>query len=578
VTAPPDPSTSSAGGPGVEARRSERPSRLLAWLEHPSQDAGLHPLKESAWEFQSYAQLAERVRTGASAFLRAGVRHGDVVAIAEPECTAFVTAFFATLYAGATPMPLAPHASLDAHHAVRQAAILGSVDPAFVICSDEARTDLASACRRAGCRAALLGLGGGEPQAGEPQEPAGLALLQFTSGSTGLPRGVRITWGNLESNVATIVDWMEVDSIESASMWLPLHHDMGLIGLIAWVCGQVDTWVMRPEQFVLDPVRWLERLGTLRVPVTGAPNFAFAYIARRVAAERLRGIDLSACRSVVVGAERVLPAALAGFAELTAEHGFRPEAFSPAYGMAEATLAVTGHAVGSVASMVRIGWEDMDMGTPVKIRDRRSMTEVSRLDCSGFLVSCGRPFAGVTIGIAGDDGRALPDGSMGEITIEGPSVAAGYHTDAIGASRFEAGRIMTGDAGFVLDGELFVLGRMGDSVKLGGRHVWAESLEIQIGAALDVSPHRCLVVARPGPVSDVVAIVVEAPPEGWADRVVSLVRSEVGTSVEIVLYEAGQRTILRTTSGKPRRREMWRRLAAGDIDAEQVAGPVGRGR
>ena len=326
-------------------------------------------------------------------------------------------------------------------------------------------------------------------------------------------------------------------------------------------------------------LRWLECLGNSGVTVTGAPTFAYSYVARRVSPERLRGLEFSGCRTAGVGAERVIPAALADFWELLADHGFRPEALSPGYGMAEATLVATGHPVGSLPWMVRVGWERMDVGMPVEIRERRPITDARQCDSSGFVVSCGRPFAGLTIRVVGDDGSPVPDATLGEITIDGPSVAAGYHgADAVGSTRFEGGRVVTGDAGFMLDGELFVVGRMGDSLKLGGRHVWAESLEIQIAAALAVSPHRCVVVPRPGPVSEVVAILVEAPPPGWADRVVSLVRSEVGTSAEIVLYEAERRTILRTTSGKPRRREMWSRLAAGDISAERVGVQRGRAR
>jgi acyl-CoA synthetase (AMP-forming)/AMP-acid ligase II len=527
-------------------------------------------LGEASWEFQSYAQLADRVRSAARQLHEAGVERGDIVGIAEANCDDFATAFFGVLHAGATPLPLAPHASLDVHHAARLSAILRSASPAFVACSDDAIGDIASATRRAGCEAALLRLGGGRVAAGDPEEPAELALLQFTSGATGSPRGVRITRPNLESNVAMIGHWAGIDSITAGTSWLPLHHDMGLIGLITWVCAQIDSWPLRPEQFILDPVRWLEPLATGGTTSTAAPNFAFSYAARRVAPERLRGLDFSGWRSAIVGAERVIPAALAAFAELLADHGFRPEAFCPAYGMAEATLAVTGDPIGRLARMVRIGWERMDVGKPVEIRDTRPITDASRVDSTGFVLSCGPPLAGVTVEVIADDGSPLPEGTLGEITIEGPSVAAGYHTDEIGGTRFDEGRILTGDAGFMLDGELFVIGRMGDSIKLGGRHVWAESLEIQIAAAIGTAPHRCLVVSAPGAVSETVAVLVEGPRRDWVDTAASLVRSEVGAAADLVLYAAEPGTILRTTSGKPRRREMWRQLTSDGIAAERV--------
>jgi acyl-CoA synthetase (AMP-forming)/AMP-acid ligase II len=528
-------------------------------------------LRESSWEFHSYAQLAERVRRAATELSEAGVRAGDVVAIAEADCVRFTSALFGALHAGATPLPLAPHASLDAHHATRLTAILGSASPDFLVCSDDASGDVVSASKRAGSEATLLRLGGGHAPADVAGEAPDLALLQFTSGATGSPRGVRITQRNLESNMAMIGDWLGLDSLAAGTSWLPLHHDMGLIGLITWVCAQIDTWQMRPEQFILDPLRWLERMGAPGTTSSGAPNFAFSYVARRVAPERLRGLDFSGWRSAIVGAERVIPAVLAAFAELLADQGFRAEAFCPAYGMAEATVAATGDPISHLARMVRIEWDRMGIGKPVEIRDSRPISDATRYDSTGYVVSCGPPLAGVTIEVAADDGSVLPEGTLGEITIEGPSVAAGYHAaDAFGSTRFENGRILTGDAGFMLDGELFVLGRMGDSIKFAGRHVWAESLEIQVAGALGIAPHRCLVVPAPGAISEIVAVLVEAPREDWADTAASVVRSEVGTSVDIALYAAEPHTILRTTSGKPRRREMWRQLASGGLSAEQV--------
>jgi acyl-CoA synthetase (AMP-forming)/AMP-acid ligase II len=179
---------------------------------------------------------------------------------------------------------------------------------------------------------------------------------------------------------------------------------------------------------------------------------------------------------------------------------------------------------------------------------------------------------GASVMILDDDDASVSEGTLGEIAVTGPMVSCGYVSgaDPTGTTRFGGSVLRTGDAGFMLDGELFVLGRLGDSIKVAGRHVYAESLEIRLAATLRISQHRCVVIASPGAATDELAIIIEGASQDAVDGVRAAIRPEVGTAVRATFYGAQPGTIIRTTSGKPQRREMWRQLASGTLAAEPL--------
>ena len=480
---------------------------MLDWLEHPRAGHGVWVLAED-WELHEYTDLAQRALAVSARLRAAGVGPGDRVIVRADDVVDFVCDLFGTLHAGATAVPTA---------------------------GDGARE--------------VDGRGA-----------ADTALIQFTSGSSSAPRGVAITRENLEANVRMIERWLDIGPDDAAASWLPLHHDMGLIGLlIVPVACQITLWSMRPRDFLLRPLTWLECFGVHGATLGAAPDFAFGLVARRVKPERLAGLDFSRWRVAIAGAER-LTSALGRFATLLAPRGFDPAALRPAYGLAEATLAVTGH-TGGVARVADIDAHGLRPGRPVPVRRVRPLTAAGAPTHLGVVVSSGPPLAGNAVEIRDDDGHRLPDGVLGEIVVRGPGVAAGYVGASDGPTRFTAGdHLVTGDAGFMLDGELFVLGRMADCLKVRGRMWHAEGLEHELAERLGLPVTRCAVVARWTDPAGGVAAVVEQPPGDWAVAAAELLRTRLGSTVPVTVHSGA---ILRTTSGKPRRRAIWERLAAG---------------
>jgi acyl-CoA synthetase (AMP-forming)/AMP-acid ligase II len=377
-----------------------------------------------------------------------------------------------------------------------------------------------------------------------PREaPGDLALLQFTSGSTGRPRGVRVTWGGLAANLAVIKRWAGWEDGDGVASWLPLHHDMGLIGCMLFaVAAQDHLWLMRPSQFIADPARWLACLEPGRARHSATPSFALAYAARKIPAARFGELDLSAWRSVTVGAEPVDAAALHSFTAAAAPAGFSPRAYLPAYGLAENTLAVTAAALGGPLTMVQPDWSAIRFGAAVPVRRSADLGELPVRPGAGWLIGHGMPRQGDGIGvrIVDERRRELPDGALGEIAVSGTSVAQGYHgCPGERSAAFCGGDLFTGDAGFVYGSDLYVLGRMGDSIKLRGRSVYAEDLDAKVAAATGLAKDRLVVVGAAQPSRAAVAVFADARPGPWADAAYRFLRAELGPEPAITVSRTG---------------------------------------
>jgi acyl-CoA synthetase (AMP-forming)/AMP-acid ligase II len=245
-----------------------------------------------------------------------------------------VAAFFGTLIAGGTPSPLAPpliFRSADEYvsQLTRQ---LQAASPCLVVSDADLLSVVAGAVETAGLDCPCLALSlAGERRDLRARPPAGLALLQFTAGSSGSPRGVRVSWRNLEAQVAALHQWVRWRQDDSVASWLPLYHDMGLIGMfLCSVVHRAHLWLMRPEQFLRSPASWLACLGRFGATMTGGPTFGYAYTASRVTSAELGGMDFSRWRVAAVGAERVDLAALERFARLVAPTGSGAQGSCPA--------------------------------------------------------------------------------------------------------------------------------------------------------------------------------------------------------------------------------------------------------
>jgi acyl-CoA synthetase (AMP-forming)/AMP-acid ligase II len=347
-----------------------------------------------------------------------------------------------------------------------------------------------------------------------------------------------------------------------------MFHDMGLIGcLLTPVAMQCDVWIMRPDQFVRWPEKWLGCFGYGGATITAAPNFGYGYVVRKVAESIIAGMDFRSWRIAIAGAEPISVQTLSAFARVLGRSGFEFKTFVPAYGLAEGTLSVTGHRVGRCARAILVDSCAVNLGERVTIKSAADMDNAAEMVAPGWLVSCGWPHEGVSVSIVDENGRAVGEDRLGEIVVEGLSVADGYVSDDESrTTRFEGGRLFSGDAGLLHEGELFVCGRIADSIKVRGRSIYVEDLEATLILETSISPGRCVVFACPGAEQGEIAAVAEAPEEGWARSAEEVLRAQVGEGVIVRIFAGVKGSIRRTSSGKPRRRLMWELLRAGRLE------------
>lgn len=545
-------------------------SPIVQWLHQPRADRAIRFADDDGgWTTVTYDELAAQTRRATTRLRDLGLDASDRMLLLLPSEPAFVAWLFGGFAAGLTVTPVAPLGyfhDLDAHIAhVRR--VIEHIRPRVVVTLAEIRDFAVRAIEGLASPPRLLDateLGDAEVP---PCGPGEIPLLQLTSGSSGSPRGVRISADALVAQIDQIelrTDYREGDS---GATWLPLHHDMGLVGcVVSAVMRGADISVLQPHQFIRDPARWVACFDAGGATMTACPTFGWAYAAKRLRPEDLGGLDLSQWRIAIVGAERVGPGALAWFADVTRSCGFRPTTFMPGYGLAEATLAVTLTDVADEPVAARLDWDALRFGAPVQVRERLPLMAASAAgDPSEWLIGCGTPVHDATVRVLGDDGEPLPDGSLGEIAVRGPNLAAGYATLATEASSAFAddGELHTGDAGFVLDGSLYVVGRVGDSLSVHGRNVYMEDLEARLADVRGVPRSRCAAFAG---ASGVVAL-VEAPPGPWVETVGALLRRTLGGAASVTIVAAEPGTIMRTSSGKPQRRAMWRRFVEGSLPA-----------
>jgi acyl-CoA synthetase (AMP-forming)/AMP-acid ligase II len=530
---------------------------LLSWMLQPSTAKGLRFADGDGWDYWPYDRLATRIRELAGGLAAAGVEGDDVVVLAVPNGPFFVLAFFAVLLAGAIPAPVAPPAFGQDLHAY-QADLAGRLSvarPRLLLTVPGLRDAVAPGCVNAGIPVACEpDLGPPEPgRAGRP--PAELALLQFTSGSTGKPRAVRVPYRALEANAWAIGSWLAMRPGDVTASWLPMYHDMGLVGcLITPVMHQTDLWLMSPQQFLRDPVRFLRCFGERGASLTAMPPFGLEHIVRRVHPGQLNDLDFSGWRAVIVGGQRVSAGVLDHFAQALAPHGLAGRALLPAYGLAEATLAVTGLPLPDQWRSLPLDPRSAAVGHRVRARPGEA----------NVIVGCGYPLHDVVVTIRSAGGTPLPEDHLGEITVSGPSVAAGYHGAVAGspATKLVAGELFTADIGFLSRGQLFVLGRRGDSIKVRGRMVIADDIEVAL-ADRGLTAHHMAVLLGNDASGPVAVLVLDSTDTDLGLAISVLTRMAGGARTEVVRVTRGQ--IPRTTSGKVRRAILWDNYLAGRL-------------
>jgi acyl-CoA synthetase (AMP-forming)/AMP-acid ligase II len=522
----------------------ESPDRIALSFTSPS---GRQPL--------TYAEVLARA-SGLAAILRehpAGTR----ALILIPSGLDYVTAFFGCALARVIAVPAYPPGRKRQGAAYER--VLGVVRdcaPEVVlttlrIAERLAETGLDEALR--GARVLLLDDAEVQDQQTAVDAPlasvADVCFLQYTSGSTGEPRGVEVTFGNLASNCAAIAEAFELSESSSSVIWLPPFHDMGLIGgILSAVDVGYPVHLMSHLEFAADPISWLRLVHQERATVSGGPNFSFELAARRATPEDVAALDLSCWTTAFNGAEPIMPATLGRFSRTFAAAGFAPRAFRPCYGLAENTLLVS--AAG--------GWEP------------EAVSADSR-------VACGPAARGCEVAVVDPTSASPVDpGTEGEIWVRGPSVARGYwnrpeESRATFQARTASGAgpyLRTGDLGIWREDELVVTGRRKDLVIVNGVNHYPQDIEITVAGSDDrLHPTGCAVFSHADPLEGEVAVAVQELARRGQDvdpvALVSSIRDRVGREhalrlADVVLIGPGQ--LPRTTSGKVRRgsaRKLW---------------------
>jgi acyl-CoA synthetase (AMP-forming)/AMP-acid ligase II len=538
---------------------------LLDWLDDPDENRGVSTMDAAGeWHHTGYPRLAALTKAMAAALADAGVGRGDVVSIIHRNGPGFISAFFGALALGAVPSPLVPPALFQdsAGYATHIGGILGVARPRVVVLEPDLEAALGPVVRtRLGVPTVVTGAEPGDTDVPISPPAAGdLALLQFTSGSSSAPKGVEVSRAALEAQIGILVNWLGFHSGNGCATWLPIHHDMGLVGMVLpGVITQTNLWIMQPDQFIQGAARWLRVFGNGDAHIAAMPPFSLGHMLRRVRRADLDGCDFSAVRNIVVGAEPIDGTMMDRFAELLAPYRFRPEMLAPAYGLAEATLAVAGKESLTPTTRVRVDRSRLRLGEKV-IAAPDEVVPAEPLE----LVSCGAPLPGVRVSVCDEAGDPAPPGVLGEVVVGGNALADHYRGDGELWTEFH-----TGDAGFMWEDGLYVLGRLGDGLKLRGVQVFAEDLEVLLACGDAVKSARYAVVLGAFEGVDTVAAIVVKKPGPWAEEVHRTLRRAV-RGVRVVVVAADRSAVRRTSSGKPMRRAMFNDLMDGTIEGVVV--------
>jgi acyl-CoA synthetase (AMP-forming)/AMP-acid ligase II len=503
---------------------------------------------------------------------RWGLQDGEPVVLILPTGTAFFWALWGVLLGRGIPVPVYPpvrlHRMQDYGAYVRhvlqdcQARLIGTdrTLAAFLrfLRAEPVRYDFVT----------VEDLRSG-PTLARPLEvgPDDTALLQYTSGSTAAPRGVQLYHRHLVANILAMGNHVGLVDTDAAVSWLPLYHDMGLIGMVlGTLFWGLPLYVFSPLEFVRRPVYWLRSIARYRATISAAPNFAYGVCATKLRDFELEGLDLTSWRIAFCGAEPILAATVEAFIRRFRPYGFQPEAFTAAYGLAENTLAVTMAPIGEGLRVDRVDRQVFET-------ERRAVPADPAGAPAMVWVACGVPIPDTEVCIADGAGRPLPERHEGRILVRSPSVMAGYYRNPTATAEvLRDGWLDTGDLGYMADGYLYVTGRQKELIIRGGRNYYPQDIEQVVQAVEGVRRGNVCVFGVPDEREGTERIVVIAEtkvrdPGQWP-RIEADIREQVLRAIglpiaEIRLVPPG--TLPKTTSGKLQRVRCRQAYLAGEV-------------
>jgi fatty-acyl-CoA synthase len=540
----------------------------------------------------TFGDLYEHASTVATELRTRGLESGQTVAIMLPTCAEFFYTFAGILLAGGIPVPIYPPFRADriAEYATRQANILRSAETQFLITWRQAETlakllkprvpslrEVLNARKLAGAFAPVSPDDASPTQQWRPVQNLShqargedIAFLQYTSGSTGDPKGVILTHANLLANIRSIVSGLEIRPDDACVSWLPLYHDMGLIG--AWFVPLfigIPLIVMSPLAFLSRPERWLRAIHKHRATIAPAPNFAYELCVRKIADKDLEGLDLSSWRAATNGAEPVRAETLERFAKRFEPYGFHPKALMAVYGLAEASLAISVPRLGDgykVDRIERAAFESEGRAIPSQADNATALE----------FVNAGKPLPSVEVRIVDAAGRDLGERQQGQLWFRSPAATSGYYRnpDATRELLRDGDWLDSGDLAYWGEGELYITGRAKDVIIKAGRNLYPHEIE-EIAGRVDGVRTGCVVAfgapdERTGTERLIVAAEIRDAHnakriEGDISRAVD---EALGMPPDVVALLRPQ-SIPKTSSGKLRRGDTRRLYLEGKLGKKQ---------
>ena len=561
-------------GNSIPQRKGDFPTILAALDYAATGETGLdfYDVRGNLTAGLPYRQLRSDALDLARRLLSLGLGRGARVALVAETSPDFVRAFFACLYAGLVPAPVPLPAALGGRQAYlahigklaidSRASVL--LAPATVAAWFEPVAE-SMGLRLCGTVASLAELTPSDealPVAG----PDDLAYLQFSSGSTRAPAGVAVVQKALMANVAGILTHgLRARPGDRAMSWLPLYHDMGLVGfLLASLGGQITVDFLATQDFARRPQLWLSLISERRATISYSPSFGYELCIRRAEQVASLGLDLSCWRVAGIGGDMIRPEVLRRFTAIFAGHGFDTHAFMPSYGMAEATLALTFTPEGQGLEV-----DEIDV-------DRMEHDEIAVVAHGGSrrrrrVVLCGTPIPGTELAIRDAEGRVLGERRIGRIFARGPSLMAGYdgRPEETVAILSPEGWLDTGDLGYWLAGQLVITGRAKDLIIINGRNIWPQDLEWSVEQAVpEIRSGKIAAFSIEDEGEEIVVIAAEARPSAGAAEdlertIAGALRAQHGIAGRVVLLPPG--ALPYTSSGKLSRTAARQRYLTGTL-------------
>jgi acyl-CoA synthetase (AMP-forming)/AMP-acid ligase II len=526
--------------------------------------------------FFTYSGVERATNKFGGALQALGLKKGDRIGLILPDNQDFVFAFLGALRAGVIPVPIYPPAGLRklAGYLDNTLHIVQKSGCKILLTDSDVKKLLGTIVARAPQLSRVVSVDElrGSEQTLTPVK-VGLddtCFLQFTSGSTAAPKGVVVSHGNIAANVDAFMRvGLQVEAgVDSGVSWLPLYHDMGLIGFMLGPLYYRNTITyLPPLLFLKRPARWLETISRLRASISFGPNFAYALCVKRVRDKDIEGLDLSSWRAAGCGAEPIRAANLTAFADKFSSIGFNHRAMLPCYGMAEATLAISFDGLGDGVRFDRVDADELSIeGNAVPVDGSEGLE----------VVNCGHAFEGHEVAVFAldddDSASALPDRRVGEIRVKGPSVTSGYFEEPeLTTASFAGGWLRTGDLGYLVDGDIFICGRAKELIIVNGRNYYPQDLEWDASRVDGVRKGNVIAFGTKKPLNDRERVVIAfetgkptADREALKQEVRKAVRQSSGLSVDdVVALDAG--VLPKTSSGKLKRNETRRLYELGEL-------------